>query len=52
MTKKDYEHAAEVVQEIANQTTTQVGPIIAAFCIFFAADSDRFDEARFRRTRS
>ena len=50
MTKKDYERAAQVVQEwMACRATVEARAVQTAFVRFFQEDGNpRFDEARFR----
>ena len=48
MTKKDYERAATIIQELHQENTYDVTPVEEAFCEFFRDDNPRFDEARFR----
>jgi len=47
MTKKDYENAARIVQELTTAVNREAATW--AFVRLFEDDSPRFDEARFRR---
>ena len=51
MTKKDYERAAELVQDVArfNPPKEVLRVAIETFVIFFRGDNGRFNEERFRR---
>lgn len=49
MTKRDYEAAARIVQDIARQSEPDATAAEDAFVEFFRADSSAFDGDRFRR---
>lgn len=50
MTKRDYEAAARIVQDIARKHIPERTEAVEdAFVEFFAADNNAFDPVRFRR---
>lgn len=52
MTKKDYEKAASIAQQVGRDDVLRVGQfgaVVDAFVELFVDDNDRFDEMRFRR---
>jgi hypothetical protein len=50
MSKKDFEHAAVIVQRVHAQSGAKCAAVVcAAFVILFKGDNPRFDVSRFEK---